>query len=61
MGVALDEPRSSDQRIDVDDLTFVVDEGETHEVLRRGGLRVEHRTGWWGSSFVVTPTYDSCC
>lgn len=61
MGLALDEPRTNDERIEVEDLTFVVDESERHEVLRRGGLKVEHRTGWWGSSFVVTPTYGACC
>ncbi len=61
MGLALDEPRNNDEQIAVDDLTFVVDENERTEVLRRGGLKVEHRTGWWGSSFVVTPTYGECC
>jgi hypothetical protein len=61
MGLALDEPRKTDEQIEVDGLTFVVDESEKHEVLRRGGLTVEHRTGWWGSSFVVTPAYGACC
>ncbi len=61
MGLALDEPKDEDKHFDVDGLTFVVDEGEAGDMLRRGGVRVDHRVGWWGVSFVVSPTYDANC
>jgi len=61
MGVALDEPRDTDHSVEVDGLNFLFDDGERDELLRRGGLRLDHRTGWWGSSFVVSPAYGQCC
>lgn len=61
MGLALDEPRNTDRTLDVDGVEFLLDESEHDEMMRRGGLRVDHRTGWWGSSFVVSPTYGAAC
>ncbi len=61
MGLALDEPKKDDKTYDVDGLTIVVDASEDQDVMRRGGVRVDHRVGWWGSSFVVSPTYGDCC
>lgn len=61
MGVALDEPRESDAKVEIDGLNFVFDASERDEMLRRGGLVLDHRSGWWGNSFVVSPSYGSCC
>ena len=61
MGLALDEPRKSDSQFAVDGMTFLVDDAESNDVMRRGGIVVDHRTGWWGSSFIVSPAYGACC
>jgi Fe-S cluster assembly iron-binding protein IscA len=61
MGLALDEPRNTDDSFESDGLQFVVDGTERGDVMRYGGIQVDHRTGWWGSSFVVTPQVGACC
>jgi len=57
MGLALDEPKDSDQNLDMDGLHFVMDEREALDMQRYGTLRVDHRGGWWGESFVVQPSF----
>jgi len=61
MGLALDEPRDTDETLEVEGLSFLLDGSERDEILRRGNLRVDHRTGWWGSSFVVSPAHGAPC
>ena len=62
MGLALDEPRDGDHRYEIDDLLWVIAEDQTELTDPSKGFRVDYRTSWGRSGFVVSRVgATGCC
>jgi Fe-S cluster assembly iron-binding protein IscA len=61
MGLALDEPKTNDERIDADGLTFVAT-GEVAEVLRSfGGVSIDYVDGPFKKGFSLALREQGAC
>jgi Fe-S cluster assembly iron-binding protein IscA len=61
MGLALDEPKANDERIDVEGFSFIVD-SEVAEIIRsRGNLFIDYKDHPWAKGFQLSfPGKGSC-
>lgn len=58
MGLALDEPGENDERIEKEDLLFIVEKRITNNFSE---IKVDFRASWFGKGFVVNAAGASFC
>lgn len=57
--MALDELQETDQKFDIDGVTFVMTSADREIISQSGGMRVDFLSSWFGRGFHVTPLSQS--
>ena len=61
MGLALDEPKANDEKIEVEGLSFVA-EGDVADVIRsHGGLSIDYAKSWLKKGFMLSLAGQASC
>ena len=61
MGLALDEPKANDERIEVEGFPFIV-ASEVADIIRsRGNLFIDHKDRPWAKGFQLSFSGKSSC
>ncbi len=61
MGLALDEPKANDEKIEAEGLSFIA-EADVADIIRSsGGLSIDYSKSWLRRGFQLSLMGQACC
>ncbi len=61
MGLALDEPRACDEKIEAEGLPFVAEADVVDLIRSSGGLSIDYNRSWLKKGFQLSLLGQACC
>jgi hypothetical protein len=61
MGLALDEPKANDEKIEAEGLFFVADSDVADLIRSSGGLSIDYAKGWFRKGFQLNLLGQGSC